>query len=408
MVRVLTRNDNNNGASSWRIRYIRRQVYAVVVTTLALVSIQAVSNHWEEQTKMPSYLSSLLPTAITETPKAEPKPAVRSTGSSNTKYEAVDCRSFVKKVSVDTDPEGSEKVLVRTKTEHPFLIALHKQKHDKVRWDIVTYGRYYEWGLEDVWAKILKKALPGSHIVDVGGNVGYYSLFSAALGDFVIDSFEPNPANILRFCESVGVNYWSGDTSTSADSLRSVNSPRINIWEMGLSNAEGNLSFRHDEKNPGAGRFVTEKQKPIASSSKRENRIDQIPVVTLDSFAKERGWFSNRREIEILKVDVERHEAQVLLGAKELLQSGLVKNIFTEIGVDVDRSILLEALHLLTESGYQVAGQGNFRGPDLPSPWPDDDDLVDNIVGFLDQKMEAHPYINMWWTLATLEEQQEY
>ena len=370
-------------------------LYSFVASLFLLISLRE-----EAEANKSSYLSCLLGTTA-EKPsiiasnsdivgKIDSKNDinVRSVKKSDfNKYEPVDCRSFVKKVSVDTDPKGLDKVLVRTKTSNPFLISLHKQKHDKVRWDIFLYGRYYERALEDIWARILKSAPPGSHVVDVGGNIGYYSLFSASMGSFEIDAFEPNPTNVLRFCESVGINYWGGQSDREG--------PHINIWEMGVSNQESSLFFFPDASNPGAGRFVAAKER-LAQPG-----LVKMPVITLDSFAKDRGWFTSKPNIEILKVDVERHEAEVLLGGKKLFQSGMVKNIFTEVGADVDQSVQVKALKVLIEAGYRLAGQGTFRGPKDTSPWPHDDSLAENILKYVNRKeaKNVHPYLNLWWSL---------
>jgi FkbM family methyltransferase len=131
----------------------------------------------------------------------------------------------------------------------------------------------------------------------------------------------------------------------------------MHIWEMGLSKEVGSLLFCVDTGNPGAGRFIT-----AEAELRIKTGLVKIPVATLDNFARERGWFISKPNIEILKVDVERHEAEVFLGGKELLRSGMmVQNIITEVGRDVDPALQVQALNLLIESGYRLAGKGGFR-----------------------------------------------
>lgn len=311
-------------------------------------------------------------------------------------YKPVNCRSFVKQEHFDTDPASNEKNLVRTtKTKISFLMSLHKEKHDKVRWDIVTYGRYYEWDLEQVWTQILEKSQRGARIVDVGGNVGYYSLLSASVGKFHVDSFEPNPSNVLRFCESVGVNHWGAPPPGAYSSDDIV--PQINIFQMGLSDQQGDLSFYLDAENPGAGRFVS--QDVIQKSSLDQKKIVTLPVITLDSFATDNGWFQQNRTIVILKVDVEKHEAQVFLGAKQLLKSRIVQNIFTEVAADADHKAQIQALQLIVDAGYHLRGHGSFRGPsEKPSPWKLDGNLPNEIIKHIAKG--EHPYLNLWWSLS--------
>lgn len=173
-----------------RLRFIKSllPLYAAAVTGALVLKLS-------EDKALECFLSTASSTPWSQYVQT---PAAVAASSSNGVYQPVDCAQFVQHTDVDTDPTGLEKVLVRTQTKKSFLIALHKKEHDKVRWDILRHGRYYEWNLEDIWSRLLSQAPPGSHVVDVGGNIGYYSLFSASLGNFVIDSFEPNPSNILR------------------------------------------------------------------------------------------------------------------------------------------------------------------------------------------------------------------
>lgn len=161
---------------------------------------------------------------------------------------------------------------------------------------------------------------------------------------------------------------------------------------MGVSNLKGELNFVPDLLNPGASHFV--------SSSAKAAGMVEIPVTTLDDFARDRGYFETRPNIAILKIDVERHEAQVLQGAKEFLNSGMLQNIFIELGAEGKRSDQIAALTILTDAGYQLAGQGNFRGPKDPSLWPNDAKLAENIMNHLESKGNT-AYLNLWWSLGS-------
>jgi FkbM family methyltransferase len=348
------------------------------------------------------------------TPAAGASGTASITTATGTLFQPVDCRrSLQDYAGSDTDPDSTDKILVRTDTMYPFLVSLHNQKFDPVRWDIYLYGRYYERALEELWGMLLllhptpqpvtnRQSSSPPHVVDVGGNIGYYSLYSASFGKSVqIDSFEPNPANVLRFCESVGINHWGGSSAaTSSDA------PHINIWEMGISKERGSLSFFRDKANPGAGRIVTDGEdkvtKPGLNQATPEHTV-VIPVITLDDFVQERGWFDSPVTIVVMKIDVERHEAEVIMGATKLLQSGMVKNIFTEVGADIDKNLQIDALRILTNAGYRLAGTGNYRGPQTPSEWPHDDKLAENLIEFVNRKDPSgnyeHAYLNLWWSL---------
>jgi FkbM family methyltransferase len=164
------------------------------------------------------------------------------------------------------------------------------------------------------------------------------------MGDFKIDAFEPNYKNIMRFCESIELNGWKNEREMNAGQ-----GPSVNIWPVGISDTLGTLRFYEDLGNPGAGRFD-------AGGKVLSHRTDfkELPVLTLDMFAEERGWFGSRPNIAILKIDVERHEANVLMGAKKLLNARIVQNIFTEVSLEKasEKNIQKEALELLVQAGY--------------------------------------------------------
>jgi FkbM family methyltransferase len=222
------------------------------------------------------------------------------------------------------------------------------------------------------------------------GNIGYYTLVSASMGNFKIDSFEPNLKNVLRFCESLVMNSWMNEQEhVSATGPAAFGHPSVNIWPKGVSDTTGTLRFFEGDGNPGAGRF----------SNVLGGNHTELPVTTLDVFAEEHGWFESRPEIAIMKVDVERHEANVLVGAEKLLKSGIVQNIFTETSLEdpARRHIEAAALELLIAAGYKLKGQGGWMGPGKDSPWPDDENLVKHIFDYIETEKKL--YRNLWWAL---------
>ena len=97
-----------------------------------------------------------------------------------------------------------------TVTDPSFLISVHGKEFDKLRWvHIMGKGDYYETGITNMFKQLLNGKAPGI-VIDVGQNIGWFSLYSRAMGHSVI-SFEPNPLNHLRLCESLGLNSWDTD-----------------------------------------------------------------------------------------------------------------------------------------------------------------------------------------------------
>ena len=235
------------------------------------------------------------------------------------------------------DPNEGKVWARETVTFPNFFISLHAQEYDPVRWRIMDEGKYYEDEVHGHFVSILEQA-PRSFVLDVGANIGYYTLLSASLGHNVI-AFEPNPANILRLCDSLKLNDFL-DTS------------EIHIFQNAVSNVHGEVMMLHSPRNPGQAYI-----KPLQEGEEDE-KVDihkaRTTVVTLDKVAEEQGWFDRPDfKIKVMKVDVEGKEPLVFLGSPKLLKSGIVENILTE-GRRFGRANIRESFEVLFEAGYCV------------------------------------------------------
>ena len=100
----------------------------------------------------------------------------------------------------------------------------------------MKYGKYYEAGLTEHYKQILG-GRSTSLVVDVGLNIGWFSLWALALGHNVV-AFEPNSANILRVCQSVDLNQFETNS--------------IQIFRLGLGDTPGEMKLSWMGANPGA------------------------------------------------------------------------------------------------------------------------------------------------------------
>ena len=151
---------------------------------------------------------------------------------------------------------------------------------------------YYKKHLEASDYKALHEYINGdSVIVDVGAAMGFYSLI---FGSWVspkgkVYAFEPDLDNYQ--CLNDNIN-----------NSKSNLSKKIVTFNTGVSNKIGATGFRLDRFHPG------------------NHRIDyssefKVPVTTLD-------FFSNQNRIipNFIKIDVQGHEHEVLLGAIKLIR----------------------------------------------------------------------------------------
>jgi FkbM family methyltransferase len=309
-----------------------------------------------------------------------------------------------------------------------FFLSIHHEKADKVRWSVMQFGRYYEQVQDQLFIDILTDAAtrgngspPTLRVVDVGGNIGYFTLRSAAVAaslqvPYELIAFEPNPVNIARFCESLWLN---ADTFFAPSTRRTT----VDIYQQGVSDKAAILNFSlPHSSNPGTGTFrdseVVRSQLLHEANQfqKREGRAgkialksvappptQEIPVTTLDAFAKYRGWWpvnTERVDIHILKIDVEGLEPAVVQGAIGLLESGLVWNVIMEIscGTRGDAMSASQALWTIYKAGYRLQGQGKWSGPTPGSnPWGNGNgkSLIQGIL----KQCEGNDaqQLNLWW-----------
>lgn len=312
---------------------------------------------------------------------------------------SVSCSEILYEARRKKDSSNQGKLFARYTSHEPqFFISLHNEKYDKVRYNIMEDGFFYEQALSECFREVLSTRTSSKNdsakVLDVGGNIGWYSLLSAALGAQVA-TFEPFLPNYLRMCESQCLNNWllpSNNANTAEACLSgSDKSPlipsNIHIFPYGVSDKEADLYFLPNPYNPGQSQ-ITKIQ---------SNFTTTIHCVTLDQMVEALGWTTGH--IDILKVDVEGAEMSVFMGAKKLLKSGRVKNIFMEGNV---RSKSEEAefqylISLFLDSGYQLYKIGGFSGPQSTMNVPRrDGNFTKNLV----KECGTNPVVrqcNLWW-----------
>jgi len=286
-----------------------------------------------------------------------------------------------------------------TSVDPRFWISLHRGEFDAVRFEIFGRGQYYEKALSNAFREVLSSQSAGdTRVLDVGGNIGWFSLLSAALGATVA-SFEPNDVNYLRTCESMCLSGWlKGGTGANCLGVTSESflQKHIHIFPYAVSDVSGTIHFEAHTLNPGQGQVMT---------TKSRNSI-ALKAVTLDGMVDALGWSDKR--IDILKVDVEGAEANVFKGAKSLLRSNHVENIFMEGNIRNKEEVskFEEIAKLLVKSGYVIYMEGGWMGPNelqrVPSLTYDDGFFLqlkklcgENIQG------KKRDQCNLWWKPAS-------
>lgn len=199
--------------------------------------------------------------------------------------------------------------------------------------------------MDGVWEKfkteLLKKIIKeGMVVVDIGANIGYYSLIAAKLvgKSGIVYAFEPEPSNYELLCKNIEVNNY-----TNVIPVRKAISDK---------NGKVNLWF--------------EKERMVNPSFSKENVLDaskheslekggfiEVETISLDDF------FENKvknYKVDFIKVDTEGAEGLMVDGAEKILKNNNLK-IIMEFWPDGLRRLGTDPqklLQKLQEYGFKI------------------------------------------------------
>lgn len=151
-------------------------------------------------------------------------------------------------------------------------------------WEYLT-GHDKEQATTEFLTSYLK---PGMNFVDVGANIGYFTLLAASLGARAI-AYEPTPKVFERLRENIALNGFRDVTPVNA----------------AVAEKNGRVKLYKSEEDP------------EANSIFGMGECMDVPAVALDEDLAIRGI----REVQVLKIDAEGAEPFVLEGARNLLRS---------------------------------------------------------------------------------------
>ena len=152
----------------------------------------------------------------------------------------------------------------------------------------VRDDRTYEPDVTAVFRRILK---PGMGVLDLGANIGYFTMLSAALvgTEGLVVAVEPNPANVKLLEASRRLN---GFGQVTACQVAAGREPGLLV--LNTSHSNGTTSGLPDDVNALLGAEI-------------------VPCVRGDSLVP------SGRRVDLIKVDVEGAEHNALLGCSETL-----------------------------------------------------------------------------------------
>lgn len=109
------------------------------------------------------------------------------------------------------------------------------------------------------------------------------------------------------------------------------NNKNIHAFNIGLGNKKGMKKFYENQASPISSFRKFDRQNQIESSwgirKTKYLKIYNVEINTIDSWLKNKSL----KNIDLLKIDTQGFELDVLIGAKNSLKKGIIKNIILEI-----------------------------------------------------------------------------
>ena len=190
---------------------------------------------------------------------------------------------------------------------------------------------YYKYGVycEDFITDHLLKSLDlkdGELVIDIGSNIGWYSLVLSSQAQPTVFSFEPDPLNFSLLKDNIQLN------------------GRHNIQGFNLAlDKEESVKTLHLYKSYNLGRhsFIPHE---------KSTRSVEVRTVMLDKFLQELGH--EGESVKFLKIDIEGYEYPALLGAEQTLKNTSV--VLSEFSPSAMKKIGQDPMDLV----YYLQGLG--------------------------------------------------
>lgn len=171
---------------------------------------------------------------------------------------------------------------------HGFKMRGHMDSHS-------VSAAFYFAGLPDWWEMRFAQDYlrPGDKFLDVGANVGLYTLLASALigDDGHVDAFEPAEVPASRLQESLDQNSISHIAQ---------------VHRFAVTNHSGQVQF---------GFSHNDCQAHVRQSNESNEQSAKVPAILLDDFCGDTQYAMG-------KLDIEGHEPMALEGASKMLSCG--------------------------------------------------------------------------------------
>jgi FkbM family methyltransferase len=202
-------------------------------------------------------------------------------------------------------------------------------------------GNWY-CGLHELpeMAFVLHLLRPGDHFIDVGANVGSYTVLAAGAAGATVTSVEPVPRTFRSLQRNI---------------LHNRLQHLVRAWQAGVSDSRGTLRFTDD----------LDAMNHVVTDGESRSALE-VPTRTIDEL-------SEGNVPILIKIDVEGYERQALIGARRTLADARLIAVVIETNGNTARYGASDAgvTMMMKEQGFEACLYDPFarrlsRGPAEP------------------------------------------
>ncbi len=193
---------------------------------------------------------------------------------------------------------------------------------------MIYSGGWYDYDDMDFVRRYLR---PGDAVLDIGANIGVYTLLSASIigptGKIV--AYEPNGESFERLLENIKINGLEN---------------RVDARRVAVGETRGSVKF-HKKQD------VSNRIAHAGESAKEPDAFEEVPCVVLDEELRQTPF-------TLGKIDIEGAEMMAFRGATQMLREGNPPVWLMELKDRLLRPFgtsAREVADLLDQSGYQLA-----------------------------------------------------
>ncbi|PIQ48594.1 MAG: hypothetical protein COW03_09430 [Cytophagales bacterium CG12_big_fil_rev_8_21_14_0_65_40_12] len=263
-------------------------------------------------------------------------------------YQSIKKSKFLKKIKPALKTIGLKKVLIsafkllqRSTFKDKTIVEISLSQLIQFKISVNPEFGEVDWYIyqHKIWEKNITKHFtqtvkPNDVVIDIGANIGYFTLLSAMLtgNQGSVHAFEPQKEIYSALTENISLNNLSNVITNN----------------LGLGSKSGTLTLTQMPGNRGGGR--------ILENQVQQGISEKVKVISLDQYVENHQI----GEINFIKIDVEGFEYEVLQGANRVF-SKLKPSCLFEFSPDIwkknEMDWISKSNELLTfflEKGYNL------------------------------------------------------